>query len=120
MSQDLSLSPLAACPDKPNCVHEAHHFHLLPSDMGDFVVAVLKDMQAESIDLGMVDAHEIHAVFKIWRYRDDVHIVIIMENGGATLFIRSASREGYSDFGVNKRRVKKFFRKLNASLQTSQ
>lgn len=120
MSQDLSLSPLEACPDTPNCVHEGRNFQLLPSDLRDHVVAVLKDMKAESIDLGLVDSHAIHAVFKIWRYRDDLHIAIVLENSGTTLFIRSASREGHSDLGVNKRRVKKFFRKLNTSLQASQ
>ena len=35
---------------------------------------------------------------------------------GKPLHIRSASRVGYSDFGVNKRRVKKFFAELEKLL----
>ncbi len=116
LSQDLSSSPLQSCPDTPNCVHQAHSYQLLSSDLGDLVIGVLKDMKAESIDIGQIDAHEIHAVFKVWTFRDDLHIAIIQNQDAATLYIRSASRKGNSDLGVNKRRVNKFLSKLQEAM----
>jgi len=116
LSQDLSSSPLQACPDSPNCVHQAHNYQMPSSDLGDLVIGVLKEKGAESIDIGQIDTHEIHAVFKVWTFRDDVHIAIMQHQEAATLYIRSASRKGHSDLGVNKRRVKKFLSKLDKAM----
>ena len=118
MSQDLELTPLPACPDTPNCVLQDHKFNKSPSELADHAVAVLKAMDAESIDIGQVDHHEIKAVFKACKFRDDVHIAMLPEQHGTRLFIRSASREGYYDLGVNKRRVKRFLRRLNSAIES--
>ncbi len=120
MSQDVLSSPLQTCPDTPNCVHEAHVFHMLPSDLANLIPGVLQNMNAEHIDRGLVDAHEIHAVFKTWKFRDDMHLAIKLDDyGSSTLYVRSASRTGNSDLGVNKRRVRKFLRKLRASIEAN-
>ncbi|MFK7847411.1 MAG: DUF1499 domain-containing protein [Rhodothermales bacterium] len=116
LSQDLSSSPLQSCPESPNCVHQTHSYQILSSDLSDHVIAVLKEMGAESIDIGQVDHHEIHAVFKVWTFRDDVHIAITQLRDSATLYIRSASRKGHNDLGVNKRRVKKFLSALDKAI----
>lgn len=115
MTQDTSLNMLPECPDSPNCVRASYPFDLLPSDLADHVIAAFKAMDAESIDIGIVDNHEIKAVFKVMGFRDDVHVMITSDQEGSLLHIRSASRVGKSDLGVNKRRVKKILKKLEAA-----
>ena len=45
----------------------------------------------------------------VWRFPDDVVAEIIaLENGGATLMLSSKARYGAEDFGVNRRRVKRW------------
>ena len=116
MSQDTDNNILPPCPDSPNCVRASYTYDLVPSALADHVMAVFKDMKAESIDIGDADLHEIKAVFKIMGFRDDVHVMIIPDQQGAVLYIRSASRVGHSDLGVNKRRVNKIVKKLEASI----
>lgn len=51
-----------------------------------------------------------HAVYRIFLFLDDVWVAVLPEAGGSRLHIRSQSRVGRSDLGVNKRRVERFFR----------
>ncbi len=117
MSQDLSSNPLPECPDTPNCVLQVHSFPLPASNLSALAEGVLRDMDAESIKIGTVDHHALDAVFKVFKYRDDLQIYIQPERDGSLLYIRSASREGYYDLGVNKRRVKRFLRKLDQAIE---
>jgi uncharacterized protein (DUF1499 family) len=39
----------------------------------------------------------------VFRFVDDVEF--LFDDGSGTIFMRSASRSGYSDFGVNRRRM---------------
>jgi uncharacterized protein (DUF1499 family) len=62
---------------------------------------------------------EFHMTFvqrsKYWRFPDDIVAEIIaLENGGATLMLSSKARYGMEDFGVNKRRVKRWLAALAA------
>ena len=110
-------SPLDPCPSSPNCVLETHTFNLSASELSDFVFQALNALSPESIDRGVIDRHMMHAVFKVWGFRDDVNIAIIPGQNESTLHIRSASRKGYSDFGVNRRRVKRILKRLHALMQ---
>lgn len=104
---------LALCPSTPNCVSsqsldKEHAIEPLAYN-GDMVVAHddLKKMllgmkRAEIItDSGAY----IHAEFTsaIWRFVDDVEFYF--DEKAKTVHIRSASRLGKSDFGVNRKRV---------------
>ncbi len=116
IGQDLSSSPLPKCPDSPNCVHQVHSFPIAASSLSDMAGSVLVDMDAESIQKGTIDGHAIDAVFKAFVFRDDLQIYIVPAQEGSLLYIRSASREGYYDLGVNKRRVRRFLKKLNRAI----
>ena len=109
----LSESPLAACPETPNCVHQAYVYPQAPSELAGFVVQALESRGANSITKGAGDSHEISAVFKAWQYQDDVQVAIQSHEDGSILYIRSASREGHWDLGVNGRRVKGIVKALN-------
>lgn len=61
----------------------------------------------------------IHAVFRIpiFGFKDDVNIAVEQSAAGhSILHIRSASRTGYSDLGVNRRRVNRIFNNLQQKL----
>jgi uncharacterized protein (DUF1499 family) len=104
---------LTACPSSPNCVSsqaldEKHRVEALPV-LGDPETAI--DRLARVID-AMPRAKLIHrdgpylaAEFRtrLMRYVDDVEFVEDREN--AVIHVRSASRVGYSDWGVNRKRV---------------
>jgi uncharacterized protein (DUF1499 family) len=54
------------------------------------------------------DGGYLHATFtsRIFRFVDDLELRLDGENG--IIHLRSASRTGYSDFGVNRKRAEQF------------
>ncbi|HFE38384.1 MAG TPA: DUF1499 domain-containing protein [Gammaproteobacteria bacterium] len=114
----LVLSRLSHCPDKPNCVcseenkNDSHDITpiSLPPDISHAtliqrIISVLSDMGGSIISHN--DSY-VAATFTspIFRFIDDFEIRIDHEK--QRLHIRSASRLGYSDFGVNKKRAETF------------
>ncbi len=53
---------------------------------------------------------------KLVRFRDDVSIWVVAEGAGSTVHMRSKSRLGRGDFGVNAARIRSFQRQLAAEL----
>ncbi|PIP03430.1 MAG: DUF1499 domain-containing protein [Zetaproteobacteria bacterium CG12_big_fil_rev_8_21_14_0_65_54_13] len=108
----LKQGVLLPCPDSPNCVcSEAHsqgsgEHAIAPVQAADGAWAKLKKRM---IDLGGIieqdDGHYLHATFRspLFRYVDDVELRLDSAQG--LIHIRSASRVGRSDFGVNRKRV---------------
>lgn len=112
-------NPLPDCPDSPNCKKYSMQIVSDTSTVLNAIDQVLRDMNAATIEWNE-ESHIINSVFKIpiFGYKDDLDIAI-RQNGTYThIFIRSASREGYYDLGVNNRRVQKFVRKLNYLLSS--
>jgi uncharacterized protein (DUF1499 family) len=62
----------------------------------------------------------VRTVFRVaFFFKDDVDVIIVPEGetgGRSALHIRSASRVGKSDLGVNRRRVDRFFQRLEERL----
>lgn len=53
---------------------------------------------------------------KFWRFPDEIVADIrALEDGGATLMLSSKARYGMEDFGVNRRRVKRWLAALEAA-----
>lgn len=100
----LSNSPFDSCESSLNCVHLAYVFDIPPSSLAS---ATLKALQENKhLDSLTEGTNRFDAVFNAWQYKDDVQIAIELDDEGSVLFIRSESREGTYDLGVNKRRVK--------------
>ena len=107
---------LPSCPDSPNCVriikayrHSKETVHKAAERVIEEMGAIEKELRDEPL--------RIKAVFKVFIYKDD--FIVLAENGddsSCNLHIRSASRVGYSDLGVNRRRVKRFLRRLDTEL----
>ena len=120
---------LAACPDKPNCVSSETHTKSLPQshinaisypiEFNDSAMSIAEEIL---IDMGAhiitSDAKYIGATFcsKIFAFVDDFELRL--QSSDHLLQFRSASRLGYSDFGVNKKRVLLFKQRLKQKLNS--
>ena len=125
-SPGIAKEKLQACPNKPNCINTefpddtAHYLPPLdfPGNKTDQVMAlartIILEMGGEIVN---EDKTYLAATFTstIFRFVDDFEIR--KDDLSLKLHIRSASRVGYSDFGANKRRVKKFSGLFKAQLQ---
>ena len=104
---------LSACPDTPNCVSsettgEKFIEPLKPSDSAELDAMWAKSIKSLSEVGGNVVKQEdgfVWATFqsKLFKFTDDVEIRKDAETG--VIQIRSSSRSGKSDLGVNRKRV---------------
>ncbi len=104
---------LAACSERPNCVssfaegeeHRGEPLALVGTPAE--AMAKLKRALEAMPRTVVVDAsdHYLHAeaTSLIYRYVDDLEVLIDADS--SKIHLRSASRTGYSDMGVNRRRV---------------
>ena len=108
-------APLLPCPDTPNCKRQSREFSVDPGVLFGAVQSTLADMGPVKMNVQPSD-RSVHTVFRVaFFFKDDVDVVIVPhgETGDrSTLHIRSASRMGEYDLGVNRRRIDRFFRRL--------
>ena len=120
----MSKPRLSLCPDRPNCVcsletRSSHRVEPLPLTRPPAeAVKAVRDALDGLPRCRIVDeqADYIHAVVtsRLFRFRDDVEIWIDTE--GESVHFRSASRIGYSDLGVNRRRIEKLAKELTGKV----
>ncbi|MCL7422834.1 MAG: DUF1499 domain-containing protein [Methylobacter sp.] len=106
---------LAPCPNSPNCVSsqaadEAHFIEPFKIDgKADNAWAALKQALTGQSRTVITDEteHTLHAqaTSLVFRFVDDIDVLLDAEAG--LIHVRSASRVGYSDLGVNRKRVEK-------------
>jgi uncharacterized protein (DUF1499 family) len=105
---------LAPCPNKPNCVssdHKGKSPEIEPLAFKEKPEAAWEKLKTTVIAIGgnieKDDNAYLWATFrsKIFRFVDDMEFR--MDTKNKVIHLRSASRVGYSDMGVNKRRVEK-------------
>ncbi len=111
------LSPLGSRPnsvstqtDKNSKRVEAIPFELAPAQQMSKVASVLEAMPGAKIKQ-QADAY-LYAVFTspLMRFKDDVEVYLDTE--AKLVHFRSASRVGYSDLGVNRKRYEEFAKRL--------
>jgi uncharacterized protein (DUF1499 family) len=114
---------LMECPNRPNCVNsqavDEKHF-ILPiqfngtqQEAQSALLKLLKTWKRTKIIVS--EENYIHAEFKsmIFRFIDDVEFYMPATAAGETIIhVRSASRVGYSDFGVNRKRIERIRKQL--------
>ncbi len=108
-------SPLPPCPDAPTCVHVRRTYPLAPEALYRRAQHVLERLRPSECTL-RPDERRIDAVFRVFLFYDDVAVAVTPAAAGATLHVRSASRVGSYDFGVNRRRAHRFLRTLEETL----
>jgi uncharacterized protein (DUF1499 family) len=113
---------LHPCPDSPNCVssdaidpsHRAPPFKIiLPAgEAWRLVKEAVKDIPRTEITESSDNYLHVECRSAVFRFVDDLELEL--RAGEGIIAVRSASRTGRSDFGVNRRRVER----LRAVLQS--
>jgi uncharacterized protein (DUF1499 family) len=86
--------------------------HLSPADAFARVTEVAKASPTWTITYSdpATNTLEVVATSKLWHFNDDVVIQVRPTPDGASLIeMRSKSRDGIGDFGINAKRIKRFF-----------
>ena len=109
----MSDPQLKPCPESPNCVstqtqQKSKQMDPIPFELDTKEVLKIIKGVVESLPntrLEKESDHYLHYTFKskIFRFIDDVEFLIDAEQ--KLIHFRSASRTGYSDMGVNKKRM---------------
>jgi uncharacterized protein (DUF1499 family) len=111
---------LSPCPKSPNCVSslsedESHQVEPLTyngplEEAREKLISVINSMKRSQVVIA--EDTYIHATFTsfFFRFVDDVEFSF--DNARNVIDARSASRTGYSDLGVNRRRVEEIRRKF--------
>ncbi|WP_374088383.1 DUF1499 domain-containing protein [Methylomicrobium lacus] len=104
---------LPPCPNSPNCVSsqaaDSDHFIAPfkikggPEDAFSALKKALSEQSRTVVTEATGTTLHAEAASLIFRFVDDVHAILDADAG--VIQIRSASRVGYSDFGVNRRRI---------------
>ena len=113
-SRSTTLADLAPCPNSPNCVSTkskdpGHAMPPLPylksgRESMDRLVGIVQEMKRANIVAATPTYLHVEFRSALFRFVDDVEFVL--EDSARLIHFRSASRTGYYDFGVNRRRMK--------------
>lgn len=119
MLKNIILLPLAAlafdysCPDNPNCVStltesKKHKMEAIVGsyDKDEIIAAMMTLERTELIECNDNDCHFTQTTRM--GFVDDIYIKWSADR----IDFKSASRVGYYDFGVNKKRMRKFANKI--------
>ena len=106
---------LSPCPKSPNCVSslsvdESHYvepliYRVSQEEAREKLISIINSMKRSEIVTA--ETNYIYAIFKsaLFRFVDDVEFSF--DDQRKVIDVRSASRTGYSDLGVNRKRVEK-------------
>lgn len=114
-NQAVDSHPFKPCPKSANCTYHSVHFHKRPDQLFEHVVVVINQISPNKMDVNS-QSLQINAVFRIpvFGFKDDVKIVVKPDESGGSIFhIKSSSRVGESDLGVNRRRIKRILSAIN-------
>jgi len=100
---------LVPCPESPNCVssfenNDTHKIQPIAADLNQ-ITQVLVGLNAANIVNASDNYLHVEFTSRIMRYIDDVEFLYDETTGIA--HVRSASRVGYTDLGVNRKRIEK-------------
>jgi uncharacterized protein (DUF1499 family) len=113
-SRSKTPADLAPCPDSPNCVSTKSNDpgHAMPPlpylksgrESMDRLVGIVQEMKRANIVAATPTYLHVEFRSALFRFVDDLEFVL--EDSARLIHFRSASRTGYYDFGVNRRRMK--------------
>ena len=115
-------SRLQPCPDSPNCVcSDAQDAHAIapfklktpPAQAWETVRRTLAGLPRARVAQATSDYLQAEFTSRVFRFVDDVEMELRPTAG--IIAVRSASRVGYSDFGVNRKRIEDLRRRLQAA-----
>ena len=118
----VTVDKLRPCPDSPNCVssQSSDSRHAIPpiryegtaENANEILINVVLGMKRSRIVIS--DKLYLHAEFTsaFFRFVDDVEF--LLDDEKKLIHVRSASRVGYSDFGINRKRVEEIRARFDA------
>lgn len=113
-------SPLPSCGPYPNCARVSR---AVPADaetvrrVAEAAVRTDRDLLTGHADALSLTEGGLRAVYRIGPFRDDLALEVTAGTSGqSVLHLRSASRVGRSDLGVNRRRVERLAADILARL----
>ena len=122
MNRSTAETRLISCPNRPSCVcslesrprHRIEPFQLESPEEVSF--AALRDLlsQEPRVEVVKSEADYLHCVFRtrLFRFADDVEM---FRGAAGRVEVRSCSRKGYYDFGVNRRRIESLRLRLRSA-----
>ncbi|MFB6231301.1 MAG: DUF1499 domain-containing protein [Salinibacter sp.] len=119
-AQPLPDNPLPPCPDTPNCERVSEGYEQSPEVLYSAAQEALDSLGPATLRLHP-EERRVEAVYRVALvFKDDVDVAVrARADSGSALYIRSASRVGYDDLGVNRRRVERFFEALHQALDNT-
>jgi uncharacterized protein (DUF1499 family) len=117
-TKPVSDHPFEPCLNTPNCVIHSIEFGLPANQVFRIARKSLNQMATHKKEVNSQQL-QINSVFRIpvFGFKDDVKIAVeSVGSGKSVLHIKSASRSGHSDLGVNRRRVKRIMKQLQNNL----
>lgn len=112
-------NPLPPCPGSPNCIRITKQLNYTADSTFAASKLALQEMGPESLT-AKPEQWKLETVFRLFLFRDDMVLQVTEKDSiSSYLHIRSASRVGESDLGVNRRRVRTFLDKLETKLPES-
>lgn len=110
--------PFDPCPESPNCTIYSVEFSKPISEIWIAVKSAIQNLSPHKTEMDS-ETYELEAVFRIavFGFLDDVKISLReADDDRSILYIKSSSRVGHSDLGVNRRRIKKIVSAINQQL----
>lgn len=109
-------NPLPPCPNSPNCIRITKQFDTPAESTFSVSKKALQAMKPKTLTESKKQ-WKLETVFNVFFFRDDMVVQATEKDSTSSyLHIRSASRVGESDLGVNTRRVRRFLRELENRL----
>lgn len=113
-----SDNPLPECPSSPNCERVSASYAVSPDSLFAGTQRALETLGPSQLQL-RTDSLRASATYRVaWVFSDDVDVAVHPDEDGSVLHIRSASRTGYSDLGVNRRRVQHLLSVVDDAIST--
>ncbi len=112
----LNQGKLAPCKDSPNCIctdeKDSHYMEPFPITYRSWkeLPSFLKTLKGCSMVETRTNYIRMECRTSVFGFIDDVEIYFDTENG--LLRYRSGARLGYSDFGVNRKRIEKIMKQM--------
>jgi uncharacterized protein (DUF1499 family) len=106
-------SPLPPCPNTPNCYRASLRVPLPPAETMTLAKQEVRRLSGftfgSATEVERISDNRLRATFRVLVFTDDLELAVTPDGDGSVIHVRSASRTGRSDLGVNRRRVEALF-----------
>lgn len=109
-------NPLPECPDSPNCERISRVYGVPADRLYASAQDALKSLELAALQF-RPDSMRASGVDRVALFfKDDLDVAVQSHEEGSILHVRSASRMGYDDLGVNRRRILRLLSTLDQEL----